>query len=612
MASTDPFYLAFDMSQSESVNHKQDLLRKIVSGLQSATGRFGDARMVLLTFGEWVHVAPATSLAELGQLSREYPWVGGRCRYASAFQELLQVIGASTGPRSSTGRPSPLVFFVTDHPDDSNWQPDFREFVRMVNPVLVPITYGFAERHAGEFMACPPDVGVHIPRQHDNIAQAVVAQVLQGIRGGDRVSGNHAAPEVGFGGGAHAASRTVEFRLPSGADPARPGAPAHARSADQPTVAMSTQAAVSSAGGRAAPARSAEVRGVGTVPKGGTAPPAAGDDPGPGPDSSARPDTSPPPPERAPTDVLTWTGKFTPFAVGEPGRSGEVLPLPDPDEWNRPDTVCDGVCFLGDQGMLVELRAASVRGSSHRYYGVVRQDEYRYRRTGDGNFLVCAVSDGVSSGKLSHRAAVFITQKGCELLAERLRDGGPERIDWTDLVTQLAAGVVSIGSTLIARERAGVAPEQVTPAEVVERMAATAVFAVVDLRPSADGIPVHLCSVGDSSAWVLRRGSTWEPQAEVKNEGKVIASSRTQALPILPREPLEPLETRLAPEDVLVLMTDGIGDPLGDGTGPVGRFLAAEWKRPPQALEFAAQVDFSRRSHDDDRTAVAVWPGRDR
>ena len=71
------------------------------------------------------------------------------------------------------------------------------------------------------------------------------------------------------------------------------------------------------------------------------------------------------------------------------------------------------------------------------------------------------------------------------------------------------------------------------------------------------------------------------------------------------------MTTDFGPDDVLVLMTDGIGDPLRDGAGQVGRLPGGhvgDARRSP--LEFAAQVDFTRKSHDDDRTAVAVWPAR--
>ena len=68
------------------------------------------------------------------------------------------------------------------------------------------------------------------------------------------------------------------------------------------------------------------------------------------------------------------------------------------------------------------------------------------------------------------------------------------------------------------------------------------------------------------------------------------------------------MQAELTAQQVLVLMSDGVGDPLGAGTGEVGQTLAESWRKPPYILTFAAQVEFARRSFDDDRTVIAVWP----
>ncbi|WP_068425013.1 hypothetical protein [Piscicoccus intestinalis] len=67
------------------------------------------------------------------------------------------------------------------------------------------------------------------------------------------------------------------------------------------------------------------------------------------------------------------------------------------------------------------------------------------------------------------------------------------------------------------------------------------------------------------------------------------------------------VETTLGDGAALVLMTDGVGDPLGSGAGEVGTTLAQLWSRPPHPVEFAAQVAFGRKTFDDDRAALVVW-----
>jgi hypothetical protein len=62
--------------------------------------------------------------------------------------------------------------------------------------------------------------------------------------------------------------------------------------------------------------------------------------------------------------------------------------------------------------------------------------------------------------------------------------------------------------------------------------------------------------------------------------------------------------------EVLVIGTDGLGDPLGGGEGGVGNLLreVLTGSGTPSLIEFAHAVDFSRETFDDDRTLVAIWP----
>ncbi len=84
-------------------------------------------------------------------------------------------------------------------------------------------------------------------------------------------------------------------------------------------------------------------------------------------------------------------------------------------------------------------------------------------------------------------------------------------------------------------------------------------------------------------------------------------SSAVVGLPRLP-DVLEPSRVDLGARDVLLVGTDGFGDPLGSGDGDVGRLFAdVLGGGAPSLLEFAHVLDFSRETFDDDRTLVAVW-----
>jgi serine/threonine protein phosphatase PrpC len=293
-----------------------------------------------------------------------------------------------------------------------------------------------------------------------------------------------------------------------------------------------------------------------------------------------------------------WQGTFREYTVGDPGRApARVVPRPDLEHPRRPDTVVDGFTITdGTQAEIMRVRAASLRGLSHRCYGKVRQDEYAWRTTANGHYLVICVADGVSAGELSHIAAERAATTGTAELCAQLTHIPLANLLWSRVLDVVAHDIVETAKSLL--------PEG---EPVAEHMATTVLYAVIDLVPTDNGHEVYLLSVGDTSAWVLLEDGRWCPQQPVKNENEDLYSPAVHALPILSTTAI-PVRTWIRPGQALVLMTDGIGDPLADGTGEVGHFLANAWREPPPDLAFAAQAAFARKSYDDDRTAVALWP----
>jgi hypothetical protein len=293
-----------------------------------------------------------------------------------------------------------------------------------------------------------------------------------------------------------------------------------------------------------------------------------------------------------------------PLAIGDPGRAATaVVPRPDERFPFRHDIVAD-TARIPSRGGELDVLGASVRGLSHLYYGKVRQDAFAYLLTRDHRWLVAAVADGVSSGDHSHVAADIVSQYGCELVARQLGEHTAAELDWHAILTELAREIVAVAS-----RRFGLVEPVLE--DVTDQMAATALFAVVGVEPGpTGGRPVHVMSLGDTSAWLLRPEATpaWRALHEVKNAGSVVASSATAALPGMPADLAPPVSTELRPDEVLVLMSDGVGDPLGGGTGDVGAYFAQAWRQAPDPFTFTSQVGFRRRSYDDDRTVVAVWP----
>jgi hypothetical protein len=95
---------------------------------------------------------------------------------------------------------------------------------------------------------------------------------------------------------------------------------------------------------------------------------------------------------------------------------------------------------------------------------------------------------------------------------------------------------------------------------------------------------------------------------EQKNDPRdEVISSAVASLPRIPAR-IAPAGVGLSPDSVLLIGTDGFGDPLGDGDGKLGRLFAENLRTPPHGRGLAHLLDFSRETFDDDRTLVALWP----
>jgi hypothetical protein len=292
--------------------------------------------------------------------------------------------------------------------------------------------------------------------------------------------------------------------------------------------------------------------------------------------------------------------RVPPVVIGEPGEAARLEGTPAMVLMQQPDAMLDA----GQLGP-VTVRAASVRGAGHRYDGTARQDDFCLGTAGpDDGWLVAVVADGVSAGPRSHIAARVAVRLGVQLVSGCLEDGPPSSIAWDELVGTIA------GHVLLQARKEGGDPEMDAHA-ASKTMATTLAIVILPLAPDGDGR--RACTVlpiGDTSVWILRAGSGWESVTAIKNDGEAVASSAVFALPLLPADALVPIPATLEPGDALFVVTDGVGDPLGDGDGEVGRALAKAWAEPPNRYEFAAQVDFGRRSHTDDRTVIGLWPDR--
>ncbi len=260
----------------------------------------------------------------------------------------------------------------------------------------------------------------------------------------------------------------------------------------------------------------------------------------------------------------------------------------------RPDVVIDGWSTEA-----LTLRGVSQRGHLHRFNGAPRQDDFAAHHLPDGRVIVL-VADGVSGAPQSHLGASTVTKQAAEWLHVHL-GGDIGHTDWLALLKSAAWALNERAQSLLGLSE----PD---PVRAEEQLATTLVCAVIE--PAGAGmLRAYLVGAGDSLAWLLSDGEFVPVLGGKTVSDTGIASSAVVGLPRVPNDVM-PEVVEVADGDVLLIGTDGIGDPLGTGDGGVGNLFREALTQPqvPSLIEFAHAVDFSREAFDDDRTLVAVWP----
>lgn len=278
--------------------------------------------------------------------------------------------------------------------------------------------------------------------------------------------------------------------------------------------------------------------------------------------------------------MTTWES----LALGEPTHDFEPTP-PDAVSY-RPDSIADGWSTEH-----FTVRVASVRGYAHRFRGVPRQDDAAVTVHRPSGGIVLAVADGVSAAPRSHIGATAACRSAISTILDALNAGA--RVDWQQVV-QYAAW------QLVEQAKLTLGLSQVDPARAQLELATTLVAGLV--MPTPSGPEVTLVQVGDTSAWTLR-GGVFRRLFDAGRPGPV-STSEVTALPQAPH--VTPHTGILADDELLLVGTDGFGDPLGDGTGVVAEHFARRLPRAAPPLRFAHDLDFSRETFDDDRTLLTV------
>jgi serine/threonine protein phosphatase PrpC len=255
----------------------------------------------------------------------------------------------------------------------------------------------------------------------------------------------------------------------------------------------------------------------------------------------------------------------------------------------------------------------------HLWYKTERQDAYLVSCSKDRRYLVTAVADGVSSGRYSATAAEAACREAVRLLSTEVARLPMDAEYWVELGRRVNQTIVQLAEETYRRlsvrlddaDQRTTAPSTSQLARAV--MSTTLVVGVFDSHGSgSEGHGFQVASlIGDSSGWILdRRARAWRTLGRAKNVGADVLDNVVMAYPC--GEPPVPdvYAGTLSADEVVVLMTDGVSDPLAP-TGlvlpAVGEFLGDALSTPPEPLDFARTIGFLSDTWDDDRTAVAVW-----
>jgi Protein phosphatase 2C len=270
---------------------------------------------------------------------------------------------------------------------------------------------------------------------------------------------------------------------------------------------------------------------------------------------------------------------------GQPSTASEMaVPL-------RGQAASANASYRADGGQSDEfvVLAASVAGVAHRLAGRRCEDAYAWAMPEPGR-LALVVADGVSTAGRGGEGADLAVHAASEHLL-RCRGWGKEECE----------AAVRKASDELRQAGGGWAAE----------LSTTIVVAL--LTAAGANTEVELARVGDSTAFVLL-GTEWRElfpdPAEDDLRGQVV-----EVLPLRDSAGPHAIEysaITLGSPGALVVVSDGVADPLRDGPGTVAPALAQVLSSGPEGrlapLALAGATDFSRRGCQDDRTLVVAWP----
>ncbi|MFE7764669.1 protein phosphatase 2C domain-containing protein [Streptomyces sp. NPDC057438] len=311
---------------------------------------------------------------------------------------------------------------------------------------------------------------------------------------------------------------------------------------------------------------------------------------------------------------------------GPPTYDAEPTTLPPADPEDLGDLVADTVLDGARYGACT-IRAASLRGDSARYRGEPRRDALLTARFGLGEqaLVLVAMATGARATPGAHRAAA----EACRWI------GRAVGLSHTRLVEDIRAarrgdlksGLHRLTDRSLGKLRAGAVEQGLDPEEYTASLRCLLIPADPRCRTRV------FFGVGAGGLFRLRDGE-WQdieprvadtPGAPVLGFGSLphetpegdrltmdlgitTPPSPYEPAPAPPREPFRFRASVAREEDVLLLCSGGLAEPLR-GEAPLAEHLASRWGagEPPGLAAFLADAQVRVKGYADDRTAAAVW-----
>lgn len=248
--------------------------------------------------------------------------------------------------------------------------------------------------------------------------------------------------------------------------------------------------------------------------------------------------------------------------------------------------------------------AASFRGAMHYAASSVRQDSFAIGAEEGRNgirWAIAVVADGVSEASQAHMLAEFLTQQTVAFVKGALREDSVDSIsdvDWREMAARLVQASQDCCQRL-AHNRIS------SPNQCLSKWASTLEFAVVENGTSREKPFVSVTVSGDGAVYVVSREKGWKTIKAGKARGDGIASNAVTALPVDPGKPIISFGSLGAGEE-LFIVTDGLGDMIGDGSSTLGGFFQDKFHQCSNIIKYLQVMDVSMYQADDDRTGILI------